>query len=110
MPPAKVEVAVDVEVREPVVNAPAVRLEKMAEVARKIFAKSEVVVALVVVALEAMRLPLKVWSPLQVFTSARSVEDAKVQVEVAKEYTRPVLLTASPPVESAESVSELVAV
>ena len=46
-PPAKVEVAVEVEVIEPVVSIPVVSDEKMEETLRKMFAKSEVVVALV---------------------------------------------------------------
>jgi hypothetical protein len=51
IPPAKVEVAVEVEVIEPVVKTPVVRLEKMPEMERKMFAKSEVEVALVVLEL-----------------------------------------------------------
>ena len=47
IPPANVEVAVDVEVIEPVVRRPVVILEKVAAIERKMFAKSEVVVALV---------------------------------------------------------------
>ena len=50
MPPAKVEVAVDVEVIEPVVRVPVVMLEKVAEMVRKMLANK-----LVVVALEAKR-------------------------------------------------------
>ena len=55
MPPAKVEVAVEVDVtepvvREPVVTEPEVRVEKTPEIDLKMFAKSEVLVAFVVVA------------------------------------------------------------
>ena len=38
--------------------------------------------------------------PLQVFESANSVDEAKVQVEVAKEYRRPPEVTPTPPAES----------
>ena len=40
------EVAVEVEVNEPVVRDPLVRLEKVAAMVRKMFVKKEVVVAL----------------------------------------------------------------
>src|SRR3989344_3996592 len=55
IPPANVEVAVEVEVIEPVVNAPVVRSEKMPEVDLKIEAKRLVVVAFVPVALVNVR-------------------------------------------------------
>ena len=48
MPPAKVEVAVEVEVIEPVVSDPVVRVEKMPEIPRMIVVKKLVEVALVV--------------------------------------------------------------
>ena len=50
IPPAKVEVAVEVEVTLPVVRDPVVTFEKMPETERSIEAKSEVEVAFVVVA------------------------------------------------------------
>ena len=45
-PPAKVEVAVEVEVIDPVVRSPVVMFEKVAAIERKMFAKSIVEVAL----------------------------------------------------------------
>ena len=50
-PPANVEVAVEVDVSEPVVREPVVTFEKIAETERKILAKREVEVAFVVLEL-----------------------------------------------------------
>ena len=48
--------------------------------------------------------------PENVVTSERSVEEAKVHVEVEKEYRRPDEFTATPPMERPEKVTEEVAV
>ena len=63
-PPANVEVAVEVEVIEPVVRDPVVTLEKILEMERKILAKNEVVVALVPVAFTKV----KFWRVVEPFT------------------------------------------
>jgi hypothetical protein len=52
--------------------------------------------------------PAKALAPLQVFESASSVEEAKVQVVVEKEYKRPVASAATPPCESEERRRSLV--
>ena len=82
-PPANVEVAVEVEVRVPKVAEPEVSEEKIPEGERKILAKREVVVALVVVALVVMRFE-KVLMPVKMFESESKVDEAKVQVDVEK--------------------------
>ena len=49
----------------------------------------------------------KVFVPVKMFESERSVDEAKVQVEVENEYKRPDELTATPPEERAVSVKLL---
>jgi len=83
IPPANVEVAVEVDVIVPNVPDPEVSDEKIPDGERKIEAKSEVVVALVVVELVAVRLE-KIFVPENVLLSESSVDDAKVHVDVEK--------------------------
>jgi hypothetical protein len=52
----------------------------------------------------------KIFVPPQVFESARSVEEAKVQVLVAKEYAKPFDVMARPPADNPLIVSDEVAV
>ena len=111
----KVEVAVvEVEVMEPVVNWPIEDEAKYELTRRPMVAKKEVEVALVAVALVTTRVEIeveaKVFAPVQMLVSERSVDEAKLHVEVEKEYRRPDEVTPTAPVESDEIVTEEVAV
>jgi len=87
-PPAKVEVAVEVEVMEPVVSWPIDEEAKKELTKRPMVANSEVEVALVVVAFVAVSVEMvvepKVLAPVKMLLSAKSVEDANDHVEVEK--------------------------
>ena len=72
-----------VAVSDPKVPAPEVSEEKMPDGERKILAKREVEVALVVVEFVAMRFE-KVVIPEKMFASESKVDEAKVQVDVEK--------------------------
>jgi hypothetical protein len=98
-PPAKVEVADDVEVMTPVVRVPMEEEATNSFTALNMVANSEVEVACE-----------NVCPPVHALVSERSVEEANDHVEVEKEYRRPAELTATPPVESEVMETEEVAV
>jgi hypothetical protein len=104
IPPAKVEVAVEVEVMTPVVKFPTELEEKKELTKRPMVAKKEVLVALVAEALA------NVCPPDHVLVSESKVEEANDQVDVPNEYKRPAELTATPPAESDVMEIEEVAV